>query len=111
MRFLISVFLNATVLFALASVLPSVKIKNYTTAICVALVIGLLNATIGFSIRLPLDILTLGLITFFIKAFVAAIMIKLASGLFKGFKVNGWVPAFIIAFCMAIAGTLFRYVY
>ncbi len=111
MRFLIAVFLNATVLFALASVLPSVKIKNYTTAICVAIVIGLLNATIGLSIRLPLDILTLGLITFFIKVVVSAIMIKLVSGLFKGFKVNGWVPAFIIAFCMAIAGTLFRYVY
>ena len=111
MHFVISVLLNATVLFALAAVLPSVKIKNYTTAIFVALVIGLLNATIGFSIRLPLDILTLGLITFFIKIFVSAIMIKLASGLFPGFKVTGWVPAFIISFCMAIAGTLYRYIY
>ncbi|HEY5407625.1 MAG TPA: phage holin family protein [Ginsengibacter sp.] len=111
MHFVIAVLLNATVLFALAFLFPSVTIKNYTTAICVALVIGLLNATIGFSIRLPLDILTLGLITFFIKVFVSAIMIKLASGLFQGFKVKGWVPAFIIAFCMAIAGTLYRYIY
>ena len=111
MRFVIAVFLNAAVLFVLASLLPSVKIRNYTTAICVALVTGLLNATIGFSIRLPLDILTLGLITFFIKVFVSAIMIKLAGLLLPGFKVNGWLPAFIIAFCMAISGTLLRYVY
>lgn len=111
MRFVIAVFLNAAVLFVLASLLPSVKIKNYTTAICVALVIGLLNATIGFSIRLPLDILTLGLITFFIKVFVSSIMIKLADLLLPGFKVNGWLPALIIAFCMAISGTLLRYVY
>ena len=111
MHFIISVLLNATVLFALASLLPSVTIKSYVTAICVAIVIGLLNATIGFAIHLPLDILTLELITFFVKFFVSAIMIKLADVLFPGFKVNGWVPAFIIAFCMAIAGTLYRYIY
>ncbi len=111
MRFVIAVFLNATVLFVLAFLLPSVKIKDYTTAICVALAIGLLNATIGFSIHLSLDILTLGLIIFFIKVFVSVIMIKLADLLFPGFRVSGWLPAFIIAFCMSIAGTLFRYVY
>ena len=86
MHFLISVLLNATVLFALASLLPSVTIKNYTTAICVAVVIGLLNATIGFAIRLPLDILTLGLITFFIKVLVSAVMIKLAEDYSRDLK-------------------------
>jgi putative membrane protein len=106
MLFVIDLLLNAAVLFILSVLIPSVTIKNYGTAIWVALVIGLLNATIGFVIRLPLDILTLGLITFLVKLFVSAIMIKLADYLLAGFKVNGWIPAFIIAICMAIAGTL-----
>jgi putative membrane protein len=106
MLFVIDLLLNAVVLFILSVLIPSVTIKNYGTAIWVALVIGLLNATIGFAIRLPLNILTLGLITFLVRLFVSAIMIKLADTLFPGFKVNGWIPALIIAICMAIAGTL-----
>jgi len=66
----------------------------------------LLNATIGFAIRLPLNILTPGLISFLVRLLVSAIMIKLADTLLPGFKVNDRIPAFIIAICMAIAGTL-----
>ena len=82
MLFVIDLLLNAAVLFILSVLIPSVTIKNYGTAIWVALVIGLLNATIGFAIRLPLNILTLGLITFLVRLFVSAIMIKLADTLF-----------------------------
>jgi putative membrane protein len=110
MHFLIDLLLNAAVLFILSTLLPSVRIKNYGTAVWVALVIGLLNATTGFALRLPLNILTLGLISFIIRLFVSAIMIKLADFLFPGFKVSGWVPAFIIAICMAIAGTLLMHI-
>lgn len=106
MHFVIDLLLNAAILFILCSLLPSVSIKNYGTAIWVALVIGLLNATIDVALRLPLNILTLGLVSFLVRLFVSAIMIKLADLLFPGFKVNGWLPAFIIAICMAIAGTL-----
>ena len=106
MLFVIDLLLNAAVLFILSVLIPSVTIKNYRTAVWVALAIGLINATIGFAIRLPLNILTLGLITFLARLFVSAIMIKFAYYLLPGFKVNGWIPAFIIAICMAIAGTL-----
>ncbi len=106
MHFIIDLLLNAAVLFILASLIPTITIKNYGTAIWVALVVGLLNATVGFALRLPLNILTLGLITFVVRLFVSALMIKLADNLFPGFKVKGWTPAFIIAICMAIAGTL-----
>jgi putative membrane protein len=51
----------------LAYLMPSVEIKRYGTAIIVAILIGLLNATVGFLIRLPLNILTLGLLSFFVK--------------------------------------------
>ena len=108
MNFIIDLHINAAVLFLLAAILPSVHIRSYGTAIGVALVIGILNATIGFLIRLPLNILTLGLLSFVVRLIVSAIMIKLADKLFSGFEVKGWTPAFVLAICMAIAGTLFH---
>jgi hypothetical protein len=35
-------------------------------------------------------------------------MIKLADKLFAGFEVKGWLPAFIIAIGIAIAGSLIQ---
>ena len=106
MHFILNLLISAGVLFLLAALLPSVSIKNYATAIGVALVIGILNATIGFLLRLPLNILTLGLLTFVIRLIVSVLMIKLADKLFSGFEVKGWLPAFIIS--IAIAGSLIQ---
>ena len=64
MGFIIELLINAGVLFLLAYLLPTVHIKSYGTAIVVALVIGILNATVGFLLRIPLNIITLGLIEF-----------------------------------------------
>lgn len=107
MHFIIDLLLNAFIIFILASLLSSIKIKNYLTAVWVALVIGLLNATVGFALMLPLNILTLGLLSFVVRLVVSTIMIKIADAIFPGFTVKGWLPAFIIAFCIALAGTLF----
>lgn len=106
MSFILELLINAGVLFLLAALLPSVNIKSYGTAIGVALVIGLLNATIGFLLRLPLNVVTLGLLSFIVRLVVTAIMIKLADKLFSGFEVKGWGAAFLLAICIAIAGTL-----
>jgi putative membrane protein len=106
MNFILELLINAGVLFLLAALLPSVSIKSYGTAIGVALVIGILNATIGFLLRLPLNIVTLGLLSFVVRLVVSAIIIKIADKLFSGFEVKGWTAAFILAACIAIAGTL-----
>jgi len=109
MNFIISLLLNAGVLFMLAIILPGIRIKNYVTAIFVSLVIGVLDATIGLLIRLPLDIITLGLLTFIVRLFVTSIMIKIAGNLFKGFDVKNWAYAFLLALGLAIGGSIFQY--
>lgn len=109
MNFIIELLVNAGVLFLVAALLPSVNIKSYGTAILVALVIGLLNATIGFLLRLPLNIITLGFLSFIVRLIVSAVMIKLADKLFSGFEVKGWGAAFLLAICIAIAGALLNY--
>ncbi len=103
MDFIIHLLINAGVLLVLASIIPGVTVKNYGTAILVCLVIGLLNATIGFFIRFPLNVITLFLITFLVRLFVTVIIIKLTDKLFKGFEVRTWTAAWIVAICLALA--------
>lgn len=86
MNIIIELLINAGVLLLLAYLLPSVNIKNYGTAIGVALVIGILNATIGYLLRLPLNIITLGLLSFFVRLLVTAIIIKVADKFFQVLK-------------------------
>jgi putative membrane protein len=66
-------------------------------------VIGLLNATLGFFLKIitfPITILTLGLFLLVINA----LMILLASHVVTGFHVTGWVPALIGAAALALVG-------
>lgn len=109
MNFIIDLLVEAALLFILASILPGIRIKSYVTAIFVSLVIGILNATIGLLIRLPLDIITLGLLTFIVRLSVTSIMIKIAGNLFKGFRVRNWSSAFLLALCLAISGLILQY--
>lgn len=106
MHFIIILLINAGILLGMAYVLPSVTIKNYVTAILVALVIGILNATIGWLIRGPINLLTLGFLTFIVHLVVTALMIKLADKMFSDFEVRGFAPAVIIALVMAIVGAV-----
>lgn len=104
MTFIFLLLVNAAILLGLAHIMPTVIIKNYTTAILVALVIGLLNATFGIFLRFPLNVITLGLLSFLVHLVVSAVMIKIADLLFDGFAVKGFTPALIIALVMAVAG-------
>lgn len=106
MNFLVQLLINAAILLVLEKIMPRVKVRSFGTAVGVAIVIALLNATVGFLLRLPLNILTLGLLSFLVRLFVTAVMIKLADKFFSGFEVQGFMPAFIIAVVMAIVGTI-----
>jgi putative membrane protein len=105
MHFFIELLVNAGIILVLAYLMPSVAIKSFGTAILVALVVGILDATVGLLLRLPLNIVTLGLLSFVIRLLVTAVMIKIADKLFSGFIVKGFVPALIIAVVIAIVGS------
>ena len=109
MNWILQLLLNAGVLLLAAKIMPSVKIRNFGTAVGVALVIGILNATIGFLLRLPLNLLTLGLLSFFVRLIVLAIVIKIADKFFSGFEVRSFTTAIILACIMAVVGSLLTY--
>ncbi len=110
MYWIIQLFANAGVLLFTAYILNGVKVKNFGTALGVALVIGLLNATIGALIRFPLNLVTLWLLSFFVRLFATAIVIMITDKLFTGFEVRSFGTAIIVAIILAIAGTILAYV-
>ncbi len=98
-RFLGTVF---AVLLA-AYVVPGFSVANFYTGAIVALVLGVLNITIKpilLVLTLPLNLVTLGLFTFVINAF----LIWFAALFVPGFTVNGFVPALLGGLIVAVVG-------
>ena len=89
---LIHWLLSGVALLIVAWVLPGIEVDSFGAALIAALVIGLAGATVGLILKivlLPFIILTLGIVYFLING----LMLKLASELVPGFRVNGCLPA------------------
>jgi putative membrane protein len=84
--------LSGVALLIVANVLPGIQVESFGSAMIAALVIGLVSATVGLILKivlLPFIFLTLGLVYFLING----LMLKLASELVPGFRVQGCLPA------------------
>jgi putative membrane protein len=100
MKTILRVLLTALAVIAIANLLPGVTIKDYTTAIIVAIVLGLLRLFVKpvlIILTIPITILTLGLFLFFINA----IIVLLASNLIDGFSVNGVFTALLFSLLLS----------
>lgn len=92
-----NLLIKSMAVFLTAYLLPGVKLADFWTAVMVAVVLGLVNMFIKpvfILLTLPINLLTLGLFTFFINAF----MVILVSNLVAGFEVKslGWALLFSI---------------
>ena len=92
-KLLVHWVLSALCLLLVAHFVPGFYVRGFGTALIAAVVIGLVNATIGILLKIltfPLTILTFGLFWLLINAF----MLKFASFFVPGFEVRGVWPAF-----------------
>jgi putative membrane protein len=99
--------LYAVALLIVSRIVPGFTVVGLWPALIAALVIGLLNATLGFFLKIitfPLSVITLGLFLLVING----LMIMLASGIVRGFHVRGFFPAFWGAVVLALLGMLIR---
>lgn len=100
--------INSLVIFFGAYLLDGVTVKNYFTALGVAILLGLINIFIKpliIFLTLPLTILTLGLFIWVINAW----MIMLIDKLVEGFTVrNFWWALLFGLFISILNGILFR---
>ena len=88
-------------LLIVAYIFPGIEVRGLGTALIAPIVIGLINATLGFVLKLltfPLTLLTLGLFWFVINA----LMLQLASVLVPGFYVSGFWSAFFGAIVLSL---------
>lgn len=94
MRLLLVWMINAAALFALPYVFNSIRIDSFTTALIVALILGLLNAIVRpilFLLTLPITILTLGLFIFVLNG----LLLWFVASFVKGFTITGFWPAVV----------------
>ena len=106
-RLLLQWILSAIALLITSMLVPGFQVNGVAAALVAALVIGLLNATVGLLLKIitfPISILTLGLFLLVINA----IMIMVASSLVTGFYVSGLGPAFVGAVVLALLGMVFK---
>ena len=100
MKLILRVLLTAIAVIVLSKILPGIEVETYTTAIIVAITLGLLRIFVKPLIvlfTLPLTILTLGLFLFVINAGI----ILLAGRLVDGFIVDGFLYALLFSLLLS----------
>ncbi len=108
MRLLLHWILSAVAVWIVAKIVPGISVSGPMAALIAALVIGLINATLGLLLKIltfPLTILTLGLFWFVINA----LMLKLAAALVPGFQVRGFIPALIGAVVLSLVSSVLQW--
>ncbi|MBZ5568128.1 MAG: phage holin family protein [Acidobacteriia bacterium] len=107
LRLLIHWILSALALIIVAHVVPGFYMRGFGTALWAAVIIGLINATLGALLKLitlPLTVLTLGIFWLVINA----LMLWLATAFVPGFHISGFVAAFVGAIVLMLVNLLFR---
>jgi putative membrane protein len=99
---------TALAVWITSRVVPGFYVNGASAALIAAVVIGLVNATIGLFLKIitfPLTILTLGLFWFVINA----VMLELASAFVPGFHITTFGAAFIGAIVLTVVNTLLKW--
>jgi putative membrane protein len=106
MHFLLRLLINAAALWVAIHFVPGIAYQGtWTSLFLVALVFGVLNASVRPILKVltfPILILTLGLFTLVINAFMLMLTSWISEKLALGFRVAGFWPAFWGALVISI---------
>ncbi|MEZ4786437.1 MAG: phage holin family protein [Flavobacterium haoranii] len=101
MNLLIKLLITTVLIVVIAHFFPGISVDNFSTALVVAVVLGLLNVFIKpilVFLTIPATILTLGLFLLVINA----VIIMLGDYFVSGFHVNGFWTAFIFSIILSV---------
>ena len=107
--FIVNIFIFSVAVFLVANFLPGIQIKNFMTAIVVALVYSLINYCTGWMLMilsLPFMIITFGLFKFVINAFLLWVTDKMIDD----FEIKDIFTTFIAAFLITIIDSLIKWI-
>lgn len=108
MRMLIHWVLTAVAIWIVSRLVPGFSVSGPVAALIAAVVIGFVNATLGLFLKIvtfPLSIVTLGLFWLIINA----VMIKLASAIVPGFRVDTFGAAFWGAIVLSLVNMALKW--
>lgn len=108
MRMLLHWIVTALAVWITSQLVRGFYVSGAAAALIAAVVIGLVNATLGVFLKvvtLPLTILTLGLFWFIING----LMLELASAFVPGFQVRSFAAAFWGAIVLSIVNMLLKW--
>ena len=100
MKFLLKILITTVNAFILAYLLPGIAFNDIYTAIVVAVILAILDATIKpllIILTLPVTIFSLGLFLFVINAFI----ILIAEHFVSGFKVASFWDALLFSMLLS----------
>ena len=106
---LLSLLINTLSLLAVAYLLKDFHIKDFWSALKLALVLAIINTflrPLALIISLPFNILTFGLFTFVVNA----AMLKLGGSLVGGVRVEGWGTAVIAAVLLSLIASALNWI-
>ncbi|MFV8268586.1 phage holin family protein [Flavobacterium sp. GT2N3] len=101
MNLLIKILITSGLVLLIANFMPGVHVTGFTTALIVAIVLGLLNIFIKpilVILTLPVTIITLGLFLLVINA----LMILLCSKIVGGFSVDTFWTALFFSIILSV---------
>jgi len=107
LRLIVNWVFSAVSLIIVAHVVRGFEISGFGAALIAAVVIGLVNASIGLFLKIvtfPLTLITLGVFWFVINA----VMLKLAAAFVPGFSIRGFLPAVFGAIVLSVVNLFFR---
>lgn len=105
MKLLFKIFITAGLVMLISSLMSSVEIDSFTTAVVVAAVLGLLNIFVKpvlTILTLPATFLTLGLFLFVVNGAI----IKICSILVDGFRINSFWTAIAFSIILSISQSI-----
>jgi putative membrane protein len=107
---IINVLILSVAVFLVAQLLPGIQVKNFYTAILVAIVYSLINFFTGWLLVLlsfPFMILTFGLFKLVINAF----MLWLTDKLMEDFKISDLLTTFIAAALITFVDSVIQWIF
>ena len=106
-RALLHWVLSALAIAIVAHIVPGFIVRDGVTALIAAVVIGFVNGTVGFMLKLvtlPLTFMTMGLFWFIING----LMLEVSSTFIPGFAVENFASAFWGAIVLSLVNMVIR---
>ena len=110
MSFLWNLLLLSVAVFIVAKTIPGIHIKNFGTAIGIAVVYSIINFLLGWlimALTLPFLFITFGLFKFVINAFLLFITDKLLDD----FRIDGLMTTLAAAVLITVVDSILRWVF